>query len=449
MVARAGASAQPPVPAPTVLRRFLSFQRLPPTALEATRRALDEDAGFRGRVHDSIEQVVADPATDETSPADAVGEAGWLLLDRPPGWEDRLEALLDHERRRADEAADARRQHRAERRLERTEAELARVADARDAAVADADAARTALAEAVARHDHDAARIGDLEAEVAELEAARAEAVRQLKAAEQRVAERALQLRRARAELDEVRHALAAAEAEVGQRDDGGVGPEGADPGPPPDPAERRAERQALADAVAAASVAADELSAALERARRTLGVDAPAPRTDAPPAPPASPDAAGSATGGRQPAQLPVGIFDDSAEAALFLLRLPAAVLVVDGYNVSMTGWPDQPLPGQRRRLVYALRNLQARTGVEPVVVFDGVEPDSGPAGSLPRSVQIRFSPPGVTADDVVVELVDQLPADRPVVVASSDREVRQRVAARGANTVASAQLVGLLRSA
>ena len=149
-----------------------------------------------------------------------------------------------------------------------------------------------------------------------------------------------------------------------------------------------------------------------------------------------------------RQPARLPTGMFDDSAEAAAHLVRLPGVVLVVDGYNVSMAAWPDQPLAHQRRRLVDELRNLQARTGAEPVPVFDGADVASGPTGSLPRSVQVRFSPPGVTADDLVVELVERYPNDRAVVVVTSDRELRERAEALGANVISSPQLIGLLGS-
>ncbi|MGI9022296.1 MAG: hypothetical protein ACR2HV_03485, partial [Acidimicrobiales bacterium] len=85
-VARAGEDDVPAQAAPVALRPFLHFAKLPPRALVAARRALDGDPAFRARV---AEQVSADD----------VGPAGWLLLTRPPGWEDELEALA----RRADE----------------------------------------------------------------------------------------------------------------------------------------------------------------------------------------------------------------------------------------------------------------------------------------------------------------------------------------------------------
>lgn len=149
----------------------------------------------------------------------------------------------------------------------------------------------------------------------------------------------------------------------------------------------------------------------------------------------------------GRVPIRLPGGIFDDSVEAAGHLLRVPGALLVVDGYNVSMTGWPELSVADQRRRLVAALAELAARTSTPTDVVFDGADvgpvPVPGPVRSLVRT---QFSPPGVEADDVIIDLVAQLPASRPVVVASSDNRVRAGVKRQGANVVHAQQLVALL---
>jgi len=61
---------------------------------------------------------------------------------------------------------------------------------------------------------------------------------------------------------------------------------------------------------------------------------------------------------------------------------------------------------------------------------------------------VQVRFSPAGVKADDVVVDLVDRYPADRPVIVVTNDREVRDGASARGANLLRSEQLGAMLRT-
>ncbi len=61
-------------------------------------------------------------------------------------------------------------------------------------------------------------------------------------------------------------------------------------------------------------------------------------------------------------------------------------------------------------------------------------------------RTVRVRFTAEGVSADDVVTELVDRFPAQRPVVVVSSDREVADGARVRGANTVSSRQFLTAL---
>jgi predicted RNA-binding protein with PIN domain len=121
--------------------------------------------------------------------------------------------------------------------------------------------------------------------------------------------------------------------------------------------------------------------------------------------------------------------------------------VLVVDGYNASLRRWPDAPIAEQRRRLVDALGGLAARTGVDVQVVFDGTDPEASGLSAAPRGrVRVRFSAADVEADDVILDLVDRLPHDRVVIVATDDRRVRRGAAARGANVIGQAQLFSLL---
>jgi predicted RNA-binding protein with PIN domain len=138
--------------------------------------------------------------------------------------------------------------------------------------------------------------------------------------------------------------------------------------------------------------------------------------------------------------------VFDDSAAAAEHLVASPGAVLVVDGYNVSHAAWPGTSIADQRERLVTALAELHARAGVEVEVVFDGADVEPAWSAGARTPVRVRFSPAGVEADDVVLQLVDELPRHRPVVVASSDRRVRDGARARGAATVSSTPLLSVL---
>ncbi|WP_344056364.1 NYN domain-containing protein, partial [Prauserella halophila] len=129
-------------------------------------------------------------------------------------------------------------------------------------------------------------------------------------------------------------------------------------------------------------------------------------------------------------------------AETLGRLLRLPSVHLVVDGYNVTKTGYPELPLAEQRSRLIGQLGALRARVGAEVTVVFDGAGVTSVPAAN-PRGVRVLFSEPGVLADDVIRDLVAAEPHGRPVIVATSDREVVTAVRRSGAHAVASDMLL------
>jgi predicted RNA-binding protein with PIN domain len=397
-VARAGEMSAPPLPAPTGLLPFLQFARLPPAALGAARRVLDADAEFRERVA---------AATSES----AVGREGWLFLTRPDGWE----AELDHAARTRTDvesaAADARAEQDARRRLPRLEATVARL--------------ESELAEA--------------RRELAQAAGALTEERRVSAEASRRAAELADRLTAARDERERRRSDAQAAAAEVAR-----LRAELAARAPVVDIA-------AVATAVAAASAAADRLQRQLATATAALqAIDAPQaavdPLIDADGRASLPPASASPATR-RKPAALPPAVFDDSDEAAVFLVRVNGMVLLVDGYNVSMLGWPGQPITEQRTRLVDALAELVARTGVEVEVVFDGAADTSAPAVGARRGVRVSFSPPGVEADDVVIARAVEVPAHRPVTVASNDRRVREGAHAAGANVVSSPQLLAALR--
>ncbi|NYV77849.1 NYN domain-containing protein, partial [Streptomyces sp. UH6] len=124
-------------------------------------------------------------------------------------------------------------------------------------------------------------------------------------------------------------------------------------------------------------------------------------------------------------------------------LLALPQAHLVVDGYNVTKTGYPQMPLEQQRLRLLGQLSALAAQTGCEVTCVFDGAELAAPVLLAPPRGVRVLFSKPGITADELIRQLVRAEPSGRPVVVASTDREVADGVARAGARPVASAVLL------
>lgn len=142
----------------------------------------------------------------------------------------------------------------------------------------------------------------------------------------------------------------------------------------------------------------------------------------------------------------LPSGLIADTAGGAEAMLRSGPLLLVVDGYNVSKTAWSGTSLAVERESLVRALQGLHLTSGVDVLVVFDG---DGTPAFSKTNrpGVRVVFSPPGEEADSVVVETVAAMPLDTAVVVASSDRWVREHAETFGAVVISAATLVSVLR--
>ncbi len=130
-------------------------------------------------------------------------------------------------------------------------------------------------------------------------------------------------------------------------------------------------------------------------------------------------------------------------------LLALPQVHLIVDGYNVTKTGYGSLPLEAQRSRLVGGLSSLAARSGAEVTVCFDGAAL-TGPVPSLTsRTVRVLFSRPGETADELIRRLARAEPQGRPLVVVSSDREVADGVRAVGARAVPATALLRRLERA
>ncbi|MEU4389082.1 NYN domain-containing protein [Kribbella sp. NPDC023855] len=150
----------------------------------------------------------------------------------------------------------------------------------------------------------------------------------------------------------------------------------------------------------------------------------------------------------GVEPSNAPVGRTAPDDDPALFdeLLALPQVHLIIDGYNVTKTAWPNSPLHSQRQRLVTALGALVAQRRIEVTVVFDGAEL-SGPVQlNPPRGVRVRFSPAGVIADEVIRQLVRAEPPGRPIVVVSTDREVAESTITMGARALSATTLIARL---
>ena len=437
-VARQGEAAEPTEPAPAPLRRYLRFARLPAPALDIARRVVEEDDAFRERVAKQLTE-------------DDVGEAGWLWLTRPDGWEARLEELRKLQQEQEHALHEERAEREAHRRLSGAEDRARRAEVALTARTGELVEAREELARERAARQHAEAEHAHIVATIDELTAQRNAAVRQLKEVEAELAQRSADLRHAR-------HEIRMREAEVAQVKAEPAAPPApsvaattpaapAAPAPKTPPPNERAE---LSKLIGDAAAAAEHLSGALGAAAQLL---APSPPPSGPP-PAAAPTAAPTpgqpkhmAQASRAPLRLPPGVADDSVEAVDHLVRAPGALLLVDGYNISQAAWYQDPIARQRSRLVDALAELHGRTGVEVEVVFDGADVERVSDRSARPAVRVRFSAPGVEADDVVLGLVDAAPSRRPVIVASSDHRVRDGARRRGANVLGARQLLSALR--
>ncbi|HEV2766794.1 MAG TPA: NYN domain-containing protein [Acidimicrobiales bacterium] len=447
VVGRRGQADEPPLPVPRGLRPFLRFTRLPDRALTATRRVLDDDDEFRSAVRD---------ATSE----DAVGRAGWLFLDRPGGWEEELAELAAAAAEAAGEARGARSERETARRLAaadeslgRAEAELARrvaeLAEVKQQLAVERRARRRGESETGRLHK----RVAGLEAELEEGRHQAADGrdlVAELHHLRQRCAELEAERRRAQEQV----HQLERDHATGGGDGSGGAPPSGAVPSGSGPPGDRVAEVEALVDAVTATvSTLADALATAVRQLAPFTPSAPPIITAPTPgPARAAAPSARASAAPSRpapQPAELPPGVWEDSAEAADHLVRMQGVLVLVDGYNVTKLARPELSLSEQRRWLADAAAELAARTGARLELVFDGVGHGvSAPADRDRRArVQVRYSPDGVEADDVVIDLVSELAGDRPVVVASDDRRVQEGSRRGGANVMTASQLLAVLR--
>ncbi|HET9689919.1 MAG TPA: NYN domain-containing protein [Acidimicrobiales bacterium] len=445
---RTEAAATPPVEAPRAMRPLLTMTRLRGAkAFETVRRAVDADDDLRQR---------AARAADGAS----MSRASWLWLARPEGWQAELVALAADRAPREPAAGDDRR---LQRRLEAAEAARDRADAERAAALAQLDA-RTADLRAERR------RAEAAEAAVAGAERAAELARRAAHAAEEVAAsaERRAALADERRQQAEAACDALLAEAHRLQAQLHRATQRGAEAGHALDTA--LAGRAATGAAVADAAAAARALGDALARAATSLvqqlpgpldraGAPAPAAAAGPPstgagvvaplPGPPAGrPGARPAGRRRRTPVPVPRGVFDDTVEWADRLVRTRGALLLVDGYNVTLQSWPGTTLPEQRRTLVDALGELRARTGVDVHVIFDGHPAEvMPPVPSRPRSlVRTGFSPAGEDADEVLIDLVERADPARPVVVATDDNRVRGLVAERGANVVSVHQLLGLL---
>lgn len=429
-IAGTALSGLPPSDVPPALRRFAKFTpakraRLGGQALVAR---LEQDAAFRAAVVAWWSEHR--PGELEVPESDEPDEAGDGPLPAPV---DKLDAaavaLLTGDPRAGRRVAEAEQSgDLAAMRAERDEA-LARV----DKLTAELERVRAELGEERAGAQ---ALVADREAEYQQMRRRVSDQGAKLRAALDARAELEEEVARLRAGADD---RLAAARAEcANERERAEQERHRAESAAREVAAARAAAREARRGDEVRLELLLDTVGGALSGLRRELDVGAGGPRPADLVAGTGGDAAGAAAAAARGRAGVPV----DGLAALDTLLAVPSVHLIVDGYNVSKTGYPELPLADQRSRLVGQLGALGARTGVEITVVFDGAAVSAAPLRGG-RGVRVLFSEAGVLADDVVRDLVAAEPRGRPLLVATSDQEVVRSVRRSGAHTVASAVLL------
>ncbi|GAA4517316.1 MULTISPECIES: NYN domain-containing protein [Nonomuraea] len=372
---------------------------------------LENDKDFRVAVAEHVTagwpELVSSLAEGNVPPAaDPVLVAAAAYLTRPPGWEEMIEAARTDLERNAAAAEGAEREEVVSRLREQLAAQ-------KSAAKEEVDRLREQLKAARGENSDLRRKLHDAR-ERAKAAVQRAEAMEQT-AQDARAAATAAgsagetELRRLRERLADVEKQLEAS---------------------------RRAAREGRSIEDARIRVLLDALQDASAGLRRELAL----PTTISRPADSVA-AVAGETPGVRGvPAR---ALADDDPQLLDQLLALPQVHLIIDGYNVTKTGYGTLTLADQRNRLMTGLGGLVAQTRVEVTVVFDGAELNAPVQVVAPRGVRVLFSAPGEIADDLIRQLVRAEPPGRAMAVVSSDREVAESVRRMGARPVPSALLL------
>lgn len=402
-----------PADIPPQLRQYARFTaaRRAKFAATALAAALENDPVFRQRMASRLRQgqpelAAAVEAGTLPAAADPLDVAAAAYLLRPAGWTKQITAAGDEVERVLSQRAN----QETARELTKVKEELA---DLRAAAQAAAERARADLETARKETDSLHRRLRSAVSDVRRAEAALRKAEAELESVRAAaVADRAA----AESEARRLRARLAEAESAV--------------------EANRRAVREGRSVADMRVRLLLDTVLESAQGLRRELAL---------PPASLRPADTVEAVLPGRMtPRDIDRRALSEDDPALLNqLLALPQAHLVVDGYNVTKTGYPAMPLEKQRLRLLGGLAALAAQSGAEITCVFDGADLAAPVLLAPPRGVRVLFSKPGETADELIRRLVRAEPVGRPVVVVSADREVADGVAKAGARPVASKLLL------
>ena len=126
---------------------------------------------------------------------------------------------------------------------------------------------------------------------------------------------------------------------------------------------------------------------------------------------------------------------------------------LIIDGYNLIHQIFPDNQngdvarLEKNRKNLLIQLEPLVNVLARRITVVFDGQSDKTQNNQKDSEVIDVLYSPPHLSADTVIENLVWK--ADRPedILVVTSDRLERNAASASGADTMASSLFISMIK--
>ncbi len=168
-----------------------------------------------------------------------------------------------------------------------------------------------------------------------------------------------------------------------------------------------------------------------------------------------------------REKAELPPGIYDNSAEAAEHLLLNKSSFVIVDGYNFIFKRAADKRvdlakeqllgkhgLRVERQKLKKDLEEIHGRSRNVFLIVYDGKQSEVPLTRGRDSGVRETFSAEGESADSLIIRECRDAPRDRALVVVSADRGetagdlgVRDPAESLGANLLSPVQLLHVIK--
>jgi len=109
---------------------------------------------------------------------------------------------------------------------------------------------------------------------------------------------------------------------------------------------------------------------------------------------------------------------------------------IIIDGYNLLHRQAADGDLAARRHTLLRRMEQAVGALARRISIVFDGRAPGPAPVEAA-AGVEVIFSPPGRTADEVIEKMVRAAAQPAQILVVASDRLEVEAAAASGAATM------------